>query len=104
MMYQIIENCIGCPLNNQKIPLHDFCVECAKGKLVTRLSLTKINTESLVFLQQIQRDICGLVHPPCGPFWYFMVLIDASTRWSYVSLLSTRILAFTKLLAQIIIF
>ena len=31
-----------------------------------------------------------------------MILIDASTHWSYVSLLSTRNLAFTKLLAQII--
>ena len=31
-----------------------------------------------------------------------MVLIDASTRWSHVSLLSTRNVAFAKLLAQII--
>ena len=47
-------------------------------------------------------DICGTIHPPCGPFQYFMVLIDASTHRSYVSLLSTRNLAFTKLLSQII--
>ena len=31
-----------------------------------------------------------------------MVLIDASTRWSHVSLLSTRNVAFAQLLAQII--
>ena len=31
-----------------------------------------------------------------------MVLIDASTRWSHVSLLQTRNVAFAKLLAQII--
>ena len=31
-----------------------------------------------------------------------MVLIDASTRWSHVCLLSTRNLAFARLLAQII--
>ena len=31
-----------------------------------------------------------------------MVLIDASTRWSHVCLLSTRNVAFTRLLAQII--
>jgi hypothetical protein len=31
-----------------------------------------------------------------------MVLIDASTRWSYVDLLSTRNHAFSKLIAQII--
>ena len=33
---------------------------------------------------------------------YFMVLIDASTRWSHVCLLSTRNIAFARLLAQII--
>ena len=31
-----------------------------------------------------------------------MVLIDASTRWSHVSLLATRNVAFARLLAQII--
>ena len=36
-------------------------------------------------------------------FRYFMVLIDASTRWSHVCLLSTRNVAFARLLAQIII-
>jgi hypothetical protein len=45
---------------------------------------------------------CGPIHPPCGPCIYFMVLVDASTRWSYVCLLSTRNLSFVRLLAQII--
>jgi hypothetical protein len=31
-----------------------------------------------------------------------MVLIDASTRWSHACLLSTRNVAFTRLIAQII--
>src|ERR1017187_6135398 len=44
----------------------------------------------------------GPISPPCGPFRYFMVLIDASTRWSHVCLLSTRNVAFARLLAQII--
>ena len=35
-------------------------------------------------------------------FWYFMVLIDASTRWSHVCLLATRNITFSRLLAQII--
>ena len=38
----------------------------------------------------------------CGPFRYFMVLIDASTRWSHVCLFVTRNIAFSRLLAQII--
>ena len=37
---------------------------------------------------------------PSGPFRYFMVLVDAFTRWSHVCLLSTLNLAFARLLAQ----
>ena len=59
-------------------------------------------SESPVFLERIHGDICGPIHPPCGPFRYFMVLINASTRWSHVCLLSTRNVAFARLLAQII--
>jgi IS30 family transposase len=33
---------------------------------------------------------------------YFMVLIDASTRWSHVCLLSTRNHAFAKIMVQVI--
>ena len=33
-------------------------------------------------------------------FHYFMVLIDASTRWSYVCLLSIRNVSFARLLTQ----
>ena len=36
------------------------------------------------------------------PFRYFMVLVDASTCWSHMCLLSTRNTAFSKLLAQVI--
>ena len=103
IMHQIIENSVRHPLKNQKIPSHKFCVACVKDKLVTRPSLTKVNTESPAFVQWIQGEICGPIHPPCRPFRYLMVLIDASTRWSYVTLLSTHNLAFTKLFAHIII-
>ena len=54
------------------------------------------------FLERIQSDICGPIHPPCGPFRYFMVLIDASTTWSHVCLLSTCNQAFARLLVQLI--
>ncbi|KAJ9547673.1 LOW QUALITY PROTEIN: hypothetical protein OSB04_020216 [Centaurea solstitialis] len=39
-----------------------------------------------------------------GPFRYFIVLIDASTKWSYMCLLSSRNLPFARLLAQLIQF
>ena len=78
------------------------CEACSQGKLIVRPSINKSMSESPVFLERIHGDICGPIHPPCGPFRYFMVLIDASTRWSHVCLLSTRNVAFARLLAQII--
>ena len=54
------------------------------------------------FLELIQGDICGSIHPPSGPFCYLLVLIDASTRWFHVCLLSTGNVAFSRLLAQIL--
>ncbi|CAH9090012.1 unnamed protein product [Cuscuta epithymum] len=104
MMHKIIENSRGHSLTNVKIPQSsDFpCTACSLGKLIIRPSLYKIGVESPAFLERIQGDICGPITPPCGPFRYFVVLIDASTRWSHVSLLSTRNFAFANLLAQII--
>jgi transposase InsO family protein len=104
MMRRIIENSHGHPLKNQKILLpSDYpCSACSQGKLIIKPSPLKIAIESPSFLERIQGDICGPIHPPSGPFRYFMVLIDASTRWSHVCLLSTRNVAFARLLAQII--
>ena len=75
---------------------------CATGKLILRPSYLKIKAEPLTFLERIQGDICGPINPLTGPFRYFMVLIDASTRWSHVCLLSTRNHAFARFIAQII--
>ncbi|KAJ9546897.1 hypothetical protein OSB04_019440 [Centaurea solstitialis] len=104
MMRKIIEQSCGHPLENQKIlQTKDMtCVACSKGKLITCPSPAKVGFETLNFLGRIQGDICGPVHPPCGPFRYFMVLIDASTKWSHVCLLSSRNLVFARLLAQLI--
>ena len=104
MMRRIIENSHGHPLKNQKIfQSNEFsCTVRSQGKLIIRPSPVKIGIESPTFLEQIQGDICGPIHPSYGPFRYFMVLVDASTRWSHVCLLSTRNLAFARLLTQII--
>ena len=104
MMRRIIKNSHGLPLKNQEILLSsDYpCTACSQGKLIVRPSPTKVLVESPTFLERIQGDICGPIHPPCGPFHYFMVLIDVSSRWSHVYLLSTSNVAFVKLLAQII--
>ena len=79
-----------------------MCTSCATGKLIIRPSPVKIQNEPLNFFERIQGDIYGPIQPPSGPFRYFMVLIDASTRWSHVCLLSTRNHAFAKIIAQVI--
>ncbi|GJZ30918.1 disease resistance CC-NBS-LRR class family protein [Tanacetum coccineum] len=104
MMKRIVENTHH-PLEDQRFSKMDkvpLCTSCSLGKLIVRPSPPKIKNESPMFLERIQGDICGPIHPPCGPFRYFMVLIDASSRWSPVSLLSTSNVAFAKFLAQII--
>jgi hypothetical protein len=72
------------------------------GKLILGPSPLKIHTESLKFLEFIQGDICGPIHPLCGHFRYFMVLVDASTIWSHMCLLSTCNHAFAKFMMQVI--
>jgi GAG-pre-integrase domain len=101
MMRRIIKSENGHPLKDLKILLSKdlSCTTCSLGKLIIMPSKNKIENKSLLFLERIQRDICGLISPPCGPFRYFMVLIDVSTRWSYVCLLATRNVAFARLLA-----
>ncbi|KAL4026378.1 hypothetical protein IC575_014807 [Cucumis melo] len=104
MMKRIIENSHGHPLKNQKILQSKelSCIACSQGKLIIRPSPAKVGVESPIVLERIHGDICGPINPPSGPFRYFIFLIDASSRWSHVCLLSSRNLAFARLLAQII--
>ena len=101
MMRRIVQNSNEHPLTSRQIFVTDgyTCDACSKGKLIIRPSFTKVTFESPTFLERIQGDICGPIHPLSGPFRYFMVLIDASTRWSQVCLLSSRNVAFARLLA-----
>jgi hypothetical protein len=96
MIKRITNNLNDHNLKKNGFPNHeDFvCVACAKGKLITRPSILRVRDQSLSFLEKIQGDICCPINPLSGPFQYFMVLIDASTKWSYVCLLSTRNHAF----------
>jgi hypothetical protein len=104
MMRKIIGNSIGHNMHKTKFTQYsDFiCTTCAIGKLILRPSTLKIKAEPLKFLERIQGDICGPIQPECGPLRYFVVLIDTSTGWSSVSLLSTRSHAFAKILSQLI--
>jgi hypothetical protein len=90
-------------MNTSKFPKpSDFvCTACATGKLIVRPSYLKIKVEPLTFLEHIQGDVCGPIHPLTEPFRYFRILIDASMRWSHVCLLSTRNQAFARFISQI---
>jgi hypothetical protein len=98
MIRRIIGNCIGHNLRNFPKTSNLICMTCASGKLILRPSPLKIHTKPLKFLERIQGDICGPIQPISGSFRYFMVLIDVSTRWSHVCLLSTRNHAFAKIM------
>jgi hypothetical protein len=90
-MRKIISNSSGHNLNSVKfLKSPDLMyTSCATEKLILRPPPVKIKVESLKFLERIQGDICGPIKPLSDPFTYFIVLIDASTRWSHVCLLST---------------
>lgn len=48
--------------------------------------------------------MCGPIDTPSGPFWYFLVLVNASGCHAEVSLINTHNMVFPKLLAMIIKF
>jgi hypothetical protein len=103
-MQKNIGNYTGHDLKDAKFSKsNDFvCTSCAMEKLILWPSPLKIHAEPLRFLECIQGDIYGPIQPLCGPSIYFMVLIDASTRWSHVYLLSTRNHVFAKFITQVI--
>ena len=100
MMHRIISNSRGHLLKNTKVLLSkDYSYEtCSQGKLITRLFMTKVNIESTFFLQRIKGDICGPIHLISRSFKYFMVLVDASCKWSHIFILSKHNIAFVRLL------
>ena len=80
------------------------CTACIQGKYAKHPSRWRLPTELPQPLQRLHGDICGPINPPAGQFLYFLVLVDASGSHSEVSLLTTRNMAFPKLLAMLIRF
>jgi hypothetical protein len=102
-MRKIIGNSIGHNLSAKFPKSSNFvCTACPIEKLIVMPYPLKIKVEPLKFLERIQGDICGPITPNSGPFRFFMVLIDTSTRWSHVCLLSTCNHAFANIMSQII--
>ena len=63
------------------------CDTCSQGKIIIKPLIARVETESSTFLERIYGDIYGLINPTSESFKYFMVLIDASSRWSHMGLL-----------------
>ncbi|BBG99632.1 hypothetical protein Prudu_009388 [Prunus dulcis] len=72
MIRRIITNSKRHPLLTKHIMLSSdiFCQACSQGKLVIRPSQPKVDVESPSFLQRIQGDICGPIHPHVDHFEY----------------------------------
>lgn len=102
MFHRMMNGTRGLPSNISPSSLKQPCMACSRGKLITRPAPPKTIFEIPSFLERIHGDICGPIDPPSGPFRYFLVLIDASSKWSNVSLLSTRNLAFPRILSHIL--
>ena len=102
MLRRMIPILEGHPLCTRDAEHTCRCSACAQGKFSIKASQWKLPHELPPPLERLQGDICGPITPMSGPFQYFFVLVDASGKHVEVSLLSTRNLAFPKLLAMII--
>ena len=73
MMRRIVQNPNGHPLTSRQIlKSHNFSyIVCSQGKLIIKPSFIKIAFESSTFLERIQWDICGPIHPLSGLFSLF---------------------------------
>lgn len=102
MFQRIIKNTYGLPSNVSPSSLKQPCISCSQGKIIIRPFLSKTLYEIPNFLEQLQTDVCGPRHPARGPFHYFLVLINALSKWSNVLLLSSRNLVFSQIFSHIL--
>ena len=89
-MRRIIENSRSHPLKRHKI--HQFnklsCDTHTRGKLIRPSPIQSADLITYIFIMN-SCDIYGPIIPPSEPFKYFVVLIDASSRWSHTCFLSS---------------
>ncbi len=75
-----------------------------QGKMIVWPSIWKLPHELPLILKELYSDICGPINPLSRSFYYFLVLVDALGKQSYVLLLSIYNFIFAKLLSMIIHF
>ncbi|XP_026400250.1 uncharacterized protein LOC113296134 [Papaver somniferum] len=96
MMIRVLKNSHGHPFFRGKKKMGQQTVIVQSNQLLTGKSVTPTRQ-----LPSQEVDVQHISHS-ASLTMYFMVLVDASNRWSRVALLSTRNAAFAKLLTQII--
>lgn len=105
-MRNMIGNIRDFPINTgdfSSLRQMSVCEPCVTGKLKCAPFSTTIKPIARP-LERLSLDLCGPINPACGPFVYFQVLVDESTGFINVSLLSTKNMAFARLLSKIINF
>jgi hypothetical protein len=104
MLRRMIPALAGHNLHSSDADKMDDCMACIQGKYAKHPSRWRLPTELPQPLERLHGDICGPINPPSGQFLYFLVLVDASGSHAEVSLLTTRNMAFPKILAMLIRF
>jgi hypothetical protein len=102
MYKRIIRDSIGIPDDVKPSTMKNHCLACSHGNMITRPSISKIVYTIQKFLEQLTADVCGSIEPASGPFGFFLAIGDSSSKWSQISLLSTRNLVFARILANIL--
>ena len=102
MLRRMIPLLEGHPLCTRDAEHTGKCSVCAQGEFSIRTSQWKLSSELPPPLERLQGGLCSPITLPSGPFQYFFVLVDASRKHAEMFLLSTRNLAFPRLLAMII--
>ena len=68
----------------------DTCVDCIKGKLITKMRNAKVN-RCIELLRIIHTDICGSFTPPAmSGHKYFITFIDDYSRYGFVQLIHEK--------------
>jgi Reverse transcriptase (RNA-dependent DNA polymerase)/GAG-pre-integrase domain/Zinc knuckle len=76
------------------------CIPCTTAKLIRKPYHTSIH-KNCRFMSRLHIDICGPIHPPSGPYRYFMPIIEERSRKATVILLQTKNEAFINILKTV---
>ena len=97
MMRSILKSSHGHSLSNKDLVHCNRIRQACSLKKLMHDHPRKDKQRNHSFSSADTREICGPIQPPYGSFRYFMVLVDVSTHWSHICLLSIRNDVFAKL-------